>query len=287
MAVAGFVRVTGDCTRLGQGVGRTMASTPPWEAAPDPSASLDFWPPWKREGKADRYRYREPYVHEVCVNEEASSDGGQRNVALRIEQRAFTTAGFASTVWDSAIVVAAYLERHQAWYAQRRGSVELGAGCGLPSCVLSALGMPDVVGTDLAEKLPLLRSNLDAAAEAAEAAGARGVQPASAMELHWAKPESCARLLAALGGRSPDLIVCCDTMYGSGFLHEQVETLAALCGRATECLVAYGNNRQGEEAFTAAAEAHGFSIEAVPAHQLAPSFRPSDVTVLRLRRVEG
>lgn len=262
---------------------------PPWGVPPDPEARFDFWPAWKREGKTDRKRYHEPYAHDVSVGGGGGGGGREeeevppRQVALRIEQRAFTTAGFASTVWDSAIVVAAYLERHQAWYRGRRGAVELGAGCGLPTCVLSALGVPDVVGTDLAENLPLLQSNLESAAAACEAARAVPAR-ARAMELHWASTESCAQLLEALGGRRPDLVVCCDTMYGSGFLEEQVLTLVALCGSGTECLVAYGNNRQGEDAFMASAKGHGFSIEPVPPHQLAPSFRPSDVTVLRLQR---
>ena len=45
---------------------------------------------------------------------------------LRVEQRPFGAEGFASTVWDSSIVMAKYLERHAPQFAGKR-CLELGA----------------------------------------------------------------------------------------------------------------------------------------------------------------
>ena len=65
-------------------------------------------------------------------------------------------------MWDSSIVLSKYLERRfgPAALAGRR-AVELGAGCGLVSCVLAHLGA-DVTATDMEPNLPLLRDNLRA-----------------------------------------------------------------------------------------------------------------------------
>jgi predicted nicotinamide N-methyase len=58
---------------------------------------------------------------------------------LRVEQRPFGAEGFASTVWDSSIVMAKYLERHAPQFAGKR-CLELGAGCGLVgACLPSAI----------------------------------------------------------------------------------------------------------------------------------------------------
>ena len=77
---------------------------------------------------------------------------------------AAASQGFASTVWDSSIVLSKYLERRfgagPAALSGRR-AVELGAGCGLVSCVLARLGA-DVTATDMEPNLPLLRDNLRA-----------------------------------------------------------------------------------------------------------------------------
>ncbi len=55
-----------------------------------------------------------------------------------------------------------YLERRSAAASLAgRRAVELGAGCGLVSCVLARLGA-HVTATDMADNLPLLRENLRA-----------------------------------------------------------------------------------------------------------------------------
>jgi hypothetical protein len=61
---------------------------------------------WKREMKTDEERFELDYEHE-CVD----AKGGRHE--LRFKQSKFDAHGFASTVWDSSIVMAKYLERHR------------------------------------------------------------------------------------------------------------------------------------------------------------------------------
>ena len=102
---------------------------------------------WKREAKSDEERFSRPY----CVARDAGfsagsavpmgfdaddDDSSARTVTMRFAQRGFgdggADGGFASTVWDSAIVLAKYVERHQEKFS-RRSRVRLGAGCGVVS----------------------------------------------------------------------------------------------------------------------------------------------------------
>jgi predicted nicotinamide N-methyase len=64
------------------------------------------------------------------------------------------------SVWDSAIVLSKWAERHSALIAGKR-CLDLSAGCGLVAAALAALGA-EVVATDLAPNLPLLRANCEA-----------------------------------------------------------------------------------------------------------------------------
>lgn len=107
---------------------------------------------------ARRARFDRPYCHTLGA--------GCPCQALTIHQARFRQGveGFASTVWDSSIVLAKFIERRHreeqgAWAGAR--CLDLSAGCGLVAVVLAALGA-SVVATDLQANLPLLRKNCDA-----------------------------------------------------------------------------------------------------------------------------
>jgi predicted nicotinamide N-methyase len=68
--------------------------------------------------------------------------------------------GFASTVWDSSIVVSKLLERQPSLVVGRR-VLDLSAGCGLVALAAAKLGAARTVATDLGPNLPLLRRNCE------------------------------------------------------------------------------------------------------------------------------
>ena len=219
---------------------------------------------WKREAKSDEERFSQPYAHEMQVRAGSAvpmgfdaddGDSSTRTVTMRFAQRGFgdggADGGFASTVWDSAIVLAKYVERHQEKFRGVR-ACELGAGCGVVSAALVAAGASRVVATDLPENLPLLRENLLANCGGEEAEGhAWDVRP-----LAWG-PDAA----TALGGEKFDLVVATDCMYVEEAAGALVDTLASLVGdvgveggRAARytpgaALFAYGRNRQAETSF--------------------------------------
>ena len=188
---------------------------------------------WKREAKSDEERFSQPYAHEMQVRAGSAvpmgfdaddGDSSTRTVTMRFAQRGFgdggADGGFASTVWDSAIVLAKYVERHQEKFRGVR-ACELGAGCGVVSAALVAAGASRVVATDLPENLPLLRENLLANCGGEEAEGhAWDVRP-----LAWG-PDAA----TALGGEKFDLVVATDCMYVEEAAGALVDTLASLVG---------------------------------------------------------
>lgn len=100
--------------------------------------------------RPDKDRFRRPYRYPF-------GDKGKPE-DLTIKQRQFGPEGFASTVWDSSIVLSKHLECLGPSRLRGKRVVELGAGCGLVSVVCSRLGA-DCVATDLEDNLPLLEDN--------------------------------------------------------------------------------------------------------------------------------
>ncbi len=119
---------------------RSGAQPPPQQQEPDEAdkqlrAFYKAWA-WKREHLPDRLRFVKPYTHQLQL-----PDGSFKQLALR--QAKFKALGFASTVWDSAIVLAkllehrpqlvagAQLEHRPQLVAGAQRVLDLSAGCGL------------------------------------------------------------------------------------------------------------------------------------------------------------
>lgn len=149
------------------------------------NAFLRSWA-WKREHRPDKVRFERPYSHPVSLpspgGDGPGGDGGSGTLTIR--QRRFKEQGFASTVWDSSILLAKYFERQGEGGVRAPGAggalrplraLDLSAGCGLVACVLCLLGA-DVTATDLGPNLPLIRENCDLNGERGRAwrAEARG-----------------------------------------------------------------------------------------------------------------
>lgn len=211
----------------------------------DPSACSVFirqWS-WKREMKTDAERFEEAYEHDA--SRDASSSDARTRITLRQARYDGTRAhGFASTVWDSAIVLARYLERTP---PRATRALELGAGCGLVSCVLSAVcGVPHVVATDLEGNVPLLRENCE-----------RNAPAATTRALRWG--EEATDILPE-GATSFDLIVASDVVYVEELVPDLVKTLTRFSEPGkTRVVFAYGRNRQALDSFLRHAAEAGFS----------------------------
>ena len=205
----------------GLGHTRTKRARLPSLALADAGPSALDQISWKREYMSAEQRFVLPYTHAL--------EGSTRILTLR--QAPFGPEGFASTIWDSAIVLARYLEKHAPRFAGRR-CVELGAGCGLPGIVLHALGAA-VVLTDMDDNLPLLehnvRTNCDDTANGGAANGAARVAA-----LHW----GCTLSDEVARDGPYDLIVATDVLYVHEAVGPLVETLVALATDSTELLLA-------------------------------------------------
>ena len=232
---------------------------------------------WKREAKTDEERFVLPYEHEWL--------GTKMSFAQRRFDDGGASGGFASTVWDSSIVLAKYVEKHRGLFANKR-VCELGAGCGVVSAALVKAGCARVVATDLPENLPLLRENMERnCGENGE--GARWEVKA----LTWGADAAVAL------GETFDVVVAADCMYIAEAASDLVDTLAALVpaggeaagpGSLPPALMSYGRNRQAEGEFLAACDgaksgkAMTLTIEDVAESELDELYQCSDVRVVNV-----
>ena len=213
------------------------------------------------------------------------------------------SGGFASTVWDSAIVLAKYVEKHQEKFRGLR-VCELGAGCGLVSAALVHAGASRVVATDLRENLDLLRENLEKNCGGGGGGGGGG-DAWDTKELMWGHDAATAL------GETFDLVVATDCMYIAEAVPDLVSTLVALVGtnktrteqqqqqrkKVVEAregagvpgvLFSYGRNRQAEEDFIrecdAVVSARGVKVTMtdVAEDELDELYQCSDVRVITL-----
>ena len=215
---------------------------------------------WAREYKTHAERFERPFLYEMP------------GTVLTLQQRPFDAEGFASTVWDSAIVLAKALERLEPSTVEGANACELGAGCGLPGLVLATRGAR-VVLTDLSANLPLLEENCRGNAHA----WSEAVAP-STCALAWGAPPPSAAPF--------DLVVGTDLFYAREAMGLLVDTLASISGPRTTVWLAAGRNRQAADEFWPQAEKR-FTVEHVSLAELDPMFNLEAVDVWRLRLRAG
>jgi predicted nicotinamide N-methyase len=276
--------------------GRTTNST---STSADLASFYRAWQ-WKREHLPDRLRFHQPYRFEfddAAAGDAAATTTTTTRPPLTIDQRPFGPEGFASTVWDSSIVVAKMIERRASDYRGLR-CCDLSAGCGLPAAVLLAASCAAaVVATDLPANLPLLRRNVErAAATAAARAPPKDDERPSAAAAAAVVPhtwgDDVAPVLRAAGiptdsNKAFDVVFLCDGMY-VGDPPSAVEALASSVARLVDALdgraiVAHGRNRLAEPAFLEAVRKRGMVVVEVDRSELHPRFVCNDVSVYCLR----
>ncbi|KAF5834016.1 putative methyltransferase-domain-containing protein [Dunaliella salina] len=157
----------------------------------------------KRSHLPDRDRFRRPYIHDIS--------SCSPPITLRLKQAKFAAQGFASTIWDSSIVLSRYIERHASHFRGKR-CLDLSAGCGLVGITLAVQGAEQVVATDLPPNIPLLHDNCQQ-----NVPGKVEVLPFT-----WGEDPSLLQ--------PPfDVIVACDVMYIAEAVDALVTSLRDLC----------------------------------------------------------
>ena len=84
---------------------------------------------WKREMKTERERFEDAYAYPTREDEEEEEDEEEtgterkRKRAIVLKQKKFAATGFASTVWDSAVVLSKYAEKTRRDFARAKTCV--------------------------------------------------------------------------------------------------------------------------------------------------------------------
>lgn len=235
----------------------SSASHPP--PSPTFAQTIAAWK-WKREHLTDRARFHTPYVHRL--------DDGR---VLTLRQAPFGPEGFASTTWDSSIVLAKSVEKKN---FAGRACLDLSAGVGLVAAVLSTLSPPPsrIVATDLPPNLPLLKDNLEAAAGVAGA----GAALINVQALTWGDET------AAASCGTFDAVFAADVAYIPDAVVDLATTLAAVTAREGAAWIAHGRNRGGWHALRRELRARGMVARRVPTDDLHEKYRTVDVDVWRV-----
>ena len=229
-----------------------------------PSMFIRQWG-WKREMKTDEERFALDYAHafndvDGCAHE------------LKFKQKKFGPEGFASTVWDSAIVMAKYIEKTYEKFRDARSAIELGAGCGLTTAVLAVgLKMEVVVSTELEGNLELLNANVGA------------FENVRCAEMTWGS-ETDAKNALPSDGEAFDVVVASDCVYHTEAMGDLVKTLEIICDARTRVLFSYGRNRQALDIFMDEI-AGKFSRVDVSSSDLDELYQCTDVSVIELRKL--
>ncbi|XP_003561244.3 protein-lysine methyltransferase METTL21D [Brachypodium distachyon] len=209
-------------------------------------------------------------------------DACGRRVTLLQSPSSFMAASgvTGAVVWDSAVVLAKFLEHAAADTGALKGlrggrALELGAGCGLVGIVAALLGAR-VVATDLHDRLRLLAKNIEQNLDSSSCWGGGSAQAA---ELVWGDEDP---VLDDDGSHDFDFILGSDVVYSEEAVDPLVATLNGLAGDRTTILLA-GELRNDVvlECFLEAAM-EDFDIGSIQQEQWHPDFRTNRVAIFIL-----
>eukprot|EP00927_Polykrikos_kofoidii_P080321 TRINITY_DN77197_c0_g1_i1.p1 TRINITY_DN77197_c0_g1~~TRINITY_DN77197_c0_g1_i1.p1 ORF type:complete len:298 (-),score=47.45 TRINITY_DN77197_c0_g1_i1:23-916(-) len=192
-------------------------------------------------------------------------------------------------LWDAALVLCKYMERetdralafsHESKMAcvssvVGRRVIELGAGLGLPSLVAQKLGAKEVVATDMAVNLDLLRQNIGLNITTGDDIGDVSLH---ATALCWGDSDVIGALTAP--GKF-DTILCSDVIYNDCALSPLTETILALSGLGTIVLTCCEHRFEGAPRFYALLEEVGFEVSAVPWTEMHQTYRHETIHLYR------
>lgn len=137
-----------------------------------------------------------------------------RNSSINISQESNSSeSGTGLILWDSAIVLAKYLEKND--LVENKVVLELGAGVGYLSCVVNLLGAKHIIATDLKYTFSIMKQNFKNNKISAE--------KIEVLELDWFNP-----LGFKAKNMSLDYIIASDIIWKETLVNPLISTLKYL-----------------------------------------------------------
>ncbi|KAG0589047.1 hypothetical protein M758_2G241000 [Ceratodon purpureus] len=199
-----------------------------------------------------------------------------------------------TTVWDSSIVFVKYLEKNSKKGEFSRAKLhskrvlELGAGCGLSGLGMALLGC-EVVVTDQAEVVPLLRRNMErnmarAKYSALEYSHLGPIGSVEVAELDWGNQQQAEALNPPF-----DYIIGTDVVYKEHLLPPLLESVLALAGPKTTLLLGYEFRDSGVKEKLQELFSQHFAIKKITHSKMDAKFQHSniDLYIMRLIRPDA
>jgi len=193
---------------------------------------------------------------------------------LKITQiTARNKAGTGAVMWDAAVVLAKYLERHVGREGLARKSViELGAGLGLVSAVSSLLGARTYATDGDPRVLARLRMNLE------ENTKNQTDYPASVQQYRWGDEK------ADVVARAPyDYILASDILYQVESLGYLVKSLRDLSSQHSVILMSYKLRKEGLDGFFTMVD-KWFAVEEISQTNIVSRFRNCGIHLIKMTR---
>lgn len=221
--------------------------------------------------------WRELDVCRELIGDQASTDDDPHQVeccTVRIGQEYSGDEGVV--VWDAALVLAKYIERHQHRLKLNGAQVvELGAGTGVVGITAAVLGAKVII-TDLQRVVPLMKKNIETNKEFITGS-------IEAQTLVWGDQTQLKSILET----PPTLLLVSDCVYYESSLAPLVSTLSTLASSA-RILLSY-EVRDTEHKRRVHAEfsrliTEAFYVEEIPTAECHPEFASDDIRILSLRR---
>ncbi len=196
---------------------------------------------------------------------------------------ALLKVGTGATVWDSALVLAKYLERPgtlKLFSALRSAKVvELGCGTGLVALVLARL-LPNatIVVTDQPRVLELTAKSVALCSDSVRAR-------VSMMPLVWGNSSEAQGLLASMQPKAyPDLVVFSDLITWPELHAPLVDTLTQICGPGTQVLFANEKRDFAREAEFYALLSRDFTFSHVAPEAQDAVYKSEDIYLFTARK---
>eukprot|EP01101_Sappina_pedata_P002648 TRINITY_DN12867_c0_g1_i1.p1 TRINITY_DN12867_c0_g1~~TRINITY_DN12867_c0_g1_i1.p1 ORF type:complete len:297 (+),score=129.54 TRINITY_DN12867_c0_g1_i1:33-923(+) len=214
---------------------------------------------WHRMKQSYTEQYVKPFEFDVAGK------------TISIKQKFYSTEETLGwTVWDGSLVLTKYLEIHYKDSLSSKRIVELGAGCGLVGLGAYALGAKEVVMTDMASVIELLKENV-------ELNFPQSPKAISAQVLSWGDDVSHLR--------PPfDLVVAADVVYQCMKVDLLIRSLLDLSTIDTEILIAFESHDEKTPKEFNEKIYHNFYVEIISADRQDAVFKKENITLMSLKR---